>query len=83
MKQGHLRAADQLLRNARAGTLQSGKAQEREAGTVQSLCGDVGEGARGLASYCALDSGIPLPHSQDWDGVFPSLQLAGELDQHE
>lgn len=47
MKQGHLRAADQLLRNARAGSLQSGKAQEREEGTVQYLCG----GVRGAGEF--------------------------------
>lgn len=46
-KQGHLRAADQLLRNARAVSLRSCK--ERDEHTVQSLCGGVG-GGTGLAS---------------------------------
>lgn len=54
MKRGHLRAADQLPRNARAGLLQSGKAQEREGRTVQPLRGGVKVGGAGELLCTAL-----------------------------
>lgn len=89
VKQGHLRAADQLLRNARAGSLRSCKARESQERTVQSLCGGVwgaGEGVGGyqvnvysILAFLCLIPGIRTVYfpSCSWQADWTSMNNAG------